>query len=112
MSQVPRQKNGYDCGVYLLHYVEVFLFEPTSVNFKSASRKGVPLFTIKSPHFAKEVSVKRTAIRELIRKLSRTSHEQVAKSIDTGNFSQELGTCWDGKGVFFLYKYYVGTYGK
>jgi len=25
-AKVLRQKNGYDCGVYLLHYVEVFLF--------------------------------------------------------------------------------------
>ena len=28
-SQVPRQLNSYDCGIYLLHFVETFMSDAT-----------------------------------------------------------------------------------
>jgi hypothetical protein len=64
VSQVPQQHNGYDCGLYLLHYVELFLHESTSPDFSFASRKAGLHFT--SPHFAQEISAKRAVIQNLI----------------------------------------------
>jgi hypothetical protein len=64
VPQVPQQDNGYDCGLYLLHYVELFIHESTSPDFSFASSKGGLHFT--DPHFAQEISAKRAVIQNLI----------------------------------------------
>ena len=39
-AKVPQQGNGYDCGIFMLHYVEVFLkVAPTSFSLKSIRNK-------------------------------------------------------------------------
>ncbi len=27
--QVPQQRNSYDCGIFLLHFAEIFMSEPS-----------------------------------------------------------------------------------
>ncbi|KAG0579329.1 hypothetical protein KC19_4G091000 [Ceratodon purpureus] len=71
-AKVQRQRNDYDCGLYLLHYVEVFLRESNSPHFSFHSSIAGPHFT--SPYFAEDVSAKRQHIHDLIGKL--TTHPQ------------------------------------
>ncbi|KAG0618736.1 hypothetical protein M758_4G088800 [Ceratodon purpureus] len=101
-AKVPQQNNGHDCGLYLLHYVEVFLHESASPNFSFASSKGGPHFT--SPQFTAEVSAKRMVIERIILDLHRRSKEQAAKHMEIQNLTQELRriqqkllTCLDGE---------------
>ena len=42
ICQVPRQDSSYDCGVYVLHYVEVFLREWTSSGSSLMRNEGIP----------------------------------------------------------------------
>jgi hypothetical protein len=78
-SQVPRQDNSYDCGVYVLHYVEDFIRESISPDFSIVTSEGGPRFT--NPHFAQEVSAKREFIYNLICELSNNLQEPAARSI-------------------------------
>ncbi|KAG0579279.1 hypothetical protein KC19_4G087800 [Ceratodon purpureus] len=101
-AKVPQQNNGHDCGLYLLHYVEVFLHESASPNFSFASSKGGPHFT--SPQFTAEVSAKRMAIERIILDLHRRSKERAAKHMEIQILTQELRriqqkllTCLDGE---------------
>ncbi|KAG0618726.1 hypothetical protein M758_4G088200 [Ceratodon purpureus] len=88
-AKVPQQNNGYDCGLYLLHYVEVFLHESASPNFSFASSKGGPHFT--SPQFTAEVSAKRMAIERIILELKHgRSKERAAKHMEIQILTQEL----------------------
>ncbi|KAG0579275.1 hypothetical protein KC19_4G087500 [Ceratodon purpureus] len=87
-AKVPQQNNGHDCGLYLLHYVEVFLHESASPNFSFASSKGGPHFT--SPQFTAEVSAKRMVIERIILDLHRRSKEQAAKHMEIQILTQEL----------------------
>lgn len=41
VAKVPSQKNAFDCGVYLLHYVEKFLSDPYSIAFKLSSKEDL-----------------------------------------------------------------------
>ena len=40
---MPQQPNGFDCGVYLLHYVELFAKQAPS-HFKLDKDQGFPYF--------------------------------------------------------------------
>jgi hypothetical protein len=79
-SQVPRQDNSYDCGVYVLHYVEDFIRESSSPDFSIVTSEGGPRFT--NPYFAQEVSAKREFIHNLIYELSNNPQERAARSMD------------------------------
>ncbi|KAG0587654.1 hypothetical protein KC19_2G181000 [Ceratodon purpureus] len=63
-AKVPQQRNDYDCGLYLLHYVDIFLRESNSPHFSFDSSNAGPHFT--SPYFAQEASAKRKHIQDLI----------------------------------------------
>ncbi|KAG0579324.1 hypothetical protein KC19_4G090600 [Ceratodon purpureus] len=78
-AKVPQQGNGYDCGLYLLHYVEVFLRETSSTDFNFISSNVDPHFT--SPYFAQEVSAKRMHIQNLICELSNNPQLRTARPI-------------------------------
>lgn len=78
VSQVPQQVNIYDCGLDVLHYVEVFLLESKSPHFSLASSKEGQHFT--SRHFGQEVSGKRVVIQNLIFELS--MQERAARPMD------------------------------
>ena len=80
ICQVPRQVNSYDCGVYVLHYVEVFLREWTSSGSSLMRNEGIPHFT--SPNFPGEVCEKRVAIQNVIVELSGDRQEGVGEGLD------------------------------
>ncbi|KAG0579289.1 hypothetical protein KC19_4G088200 [Ceratodon purpureus] len=80
-SKVPQQDNGYDCGLYVLHYVETFLLEATAPNFDLASSKGERLFT-NYPHFEEAVSAKRMVIQTLIYEFSHNLEGHAARSMN------------------------------
>ncbi|KAG0580836.1 hypothetical protein KC19_4G203600 [Ceratodon purpureus] len=80
-SKVPQQDNGYDCGLYVLHYVETFLLEATAPNFDFASSKGERLF-INYPHFEEAVSAKRMVIQTLIYEFSHNLEGHAARSMN------------------------------
>ncbi|KAG0618750.1 hypothetical protein M758_4G089200 [Ceratodon purpureus] len=80
-SKVPQQDNGYDCGLYVLHYVETFLLEATAPNFDFASSKGERLF-INYPLFEEAVSAKRMVIQTLIYEFSHNLEGHAARSMN------------------------------
>ncbi|XP_010917704.1 uncharacterized protein [Elaeis guineensis] len=74
--ELPQQENSFDCGLFLLHYVELFLeeapadFSPFKIT-KFSSFLGADWF---SPV---EASLKRTVIRKLIHDLLKDSSPKV-----------------------------------
>jgi hypothetical protein len=66
--------------VYVLQYVEDFIRESISPDFRYATSKGGPRFT--NPQFAEEVSAKREVIQNLIRELSNNPQERGARPMD------------------------------
>ncbi|XP_024396576.1 probable ubiquitin-like-specific protease 2A isoform X2 [Physcomitrium patens] len=68
VATVPQQINHCDCGIYLLHYVELFLKEAPK-HFNLASFEGFPYFLTRTWFKSSEVSAKRSAIRNLLMQL-------------------------------------------
>ncbi|XP_059653242.1 probable ubiquitin-like-specific protease 2B isoform X2 [Cornus florida] len=63
--ELPQQENCFDCGLFLLHYVELFL-EQAPVDFRLFSNKKFSHFLSKDWFPPAEVSMKRDHIRKLI----------------------------------------------
>uniref|UniRef100_A0A914CR48 Ubiquitin-like protease family profile domain-containing protein n=1 Tax=Acrobeloides nanus TaxID=290746 RepID=A0A914CR48_9BILA len=64
-KEIPQQKNEIDCGLFLLHYAELFLTNPPNLIEPTSSYKDW------HPEF--EIKQKRQAIQYLIRKLAKTA---------------------------------------
>ena len=78
MYQVPQQENHYDCGIYLLHFIELFIRESLNVDFVPNQES---LFT---PLWGtSEVSAKRRDIEDLILELSLASRRK-SRERETG----------------------------
>ena len=82
-AQVPRQNNFCDCGVFLLHYFELFAANP---------ERALKCVLSKEPWFdGKEVSSKRRQLRDLIIELAKTQqtndNEQAASQLDQEQFA-------------------------
>ncbi|KAI5435508.1 hypothetical protein KIW84_022073 [Lathyrus oleraceus] len=83
---VPQQKNSYDCGIFLLHYLELFLAEaPFNFNPLKLNLDWFP---------PEEAYHKRTLIRELIFELvkNHASHEAASTMVFNEHFEQEATT--------------------
>ncbi|KAG9156309.1 hypothetical protein Leryth_009179 [Lithospermum erythrorhizon] len=63
--ELPQQQNSFDCGLFLLHYVELFL-EMTSVNSNAFNLVEPSNFPQKNWFPPAEASEKRVRIRKLI----------------------------------------------
>ena len=74
LCQVPQQENGYDCGVYVLHYVEAFVLESSLQDFSFVGSRRGPHFSNRD--FAGEVRGKRAAIQKLIKDLRENPQER------------------------------------
>ena len=74
LCQVPQQENGYDCGVYVLHYVEAFVLESSLQDFSFVGSRRGPHFSNRD--FAGEVRGKRAAIQKLIKDLRENPRER------------------------------------
>ncbi|KAF3971118.1 hypothetical protein CMV_005247 [Castanea mollissima] len=77
--ELPQQENSFDCGLFLLHYLELFLAE-APVNFS-------PFKIIKSSKFLDvnwfppaEASLKRTLIQKLISELLKNRSPEVSSA--------------------------------
>ncbi|KAK9071066.1 hypothetical protein SSX86_009634 [Deinandra increscens subsp. villosa] len=68
--EAPQQENSYDCGLFMLHYMELFV--------KQASNNFNPINTFidKDWFYPMEASLKRSRIRRLIFELTKSNTEQ------------------------------------
>ncbi|KAL1541724.1 Ulp1 peptidase [Salvia divinorum] len=86
--EVPQQQNSYDCGLFLLHYVELFL-EEVPANFNIY--KITPSFNFLQEDWfpPAEPSIKRTHIETLISGLLDSKSEECLPSGGSGMHSPE-----------------------
>ncbi|TQE05731.1 hypothetical protein C1H46_008637 [Malus baccata] len=63
--KLPQQENSFDCGLFLLHYVECFL-EEAPVNFSPLEITKSSKFLTKNWFHPEEASAKRSHIKKLI----------------------------------------------
>ncbi|OMO63498.1 Peptidase C48, SUMO/Sentrin/Ubl1 [Corchorus olitorius] len=63
--ELPQQENSFDCGLFLLHYVELFLLEAPT-NFKPSKITGSSNFLNRKWFPPNEASLKRFRIKKLI----------------------------------------------
>ncbi|KAL1566415.1 Ulp1 peptidase [Salvia divinorum] len=90
--EVPQQQNSYDCGLFLLHYVELFLEEvPTNFNIYKITQS---LNFLQEDWFPPaEPSIKRTHIETLISGLLDSTSEECLPSGRSGMHSpKDLNT--------------------
>lgn len=66
--ELPQQENTFDCGLFLLHYVELFLQE-TALDFNPLKISKSSSFLTPDWFIPSEASFKRTLIRKLIYEL-------------------------------------------
>ncbi|XP_074587123.1 putative ubiquitin-like-specific protease 2A [Curcuma longa] len=88
--EVPQQENSFDCGLFLLHYVELFLQEAPSI-FDPFQVTKFSNFLSADWFLPSEASLKRSHIRKLIRDLlSETSHNFNPSTSCNGNASTSV----------------------
>jgi Ulp1 family protease len=103
--RVPQQMNDFDCGVYLLHFVENFIWGPPRVNAEFILQKGLGAklkgsnrsSVMEGSYFpAEDISKKRVEMKKLILRLVQEQHElcaaQAASAGDAGQGQQAHGT--------------------
>ncbi|XP_058746355.1 probable ubiquitin-like-specific protease 2B [Vicia villosa] len=83
---VPQQENSYDCGIFLLHYIELFLTE-APFNFNPLKLTKLSKFLNLDWFPPEEAYHKRTRIRELIFEL-RKNHD--SHFLDNGDYQNLL----------------------
>ncbi|KAH6797239.1 hypothetical protein C2S52_021793 [Perilla frutescens var. hirtella] len=81
--EVPQQQNSYDCGLFLLHYVELFL-EEVPANFSIYKISSSSKFLQEDWFPPAEPSVKRTDIERLISDMLDTKSEECPPSDGSG----------------------------
>ncbi|XP_057804969.1 probable ubiquitin-like-specific protease 2B [Salvia miltiorrhiza] len=86
--EVPQQQNSYDCGLFLLHYVELFL-EEVSSNFNIYKITSSSKFLQEDWFPPAEPSIKRTHIELLISGLLNSKSEECLPSGGSGMHSPE-----------------------
>lgn len=74
--ELPQQENSFDCGLFLLHYVELFL-EEAPVNFNPYKISKFSSFLTMDWFIPSEASLKRAYIRKLIYDLLHDSSQKV-----------------------------------
>lgn len=77
--ELPQQENSFDCGIFLLHYVELFL-EHAPVNFSPFRISKLSNFLCKDWFPPAEASLKRTHIKKLIFKIAEGNSHEVRSS--------------------------------
>lgn len=88
--ELPQQQNSFDCGLFLLHYVELFLKEALS-NFNPLKKKQVSNFLNRNWFPPAEVSMKRAQIKKLLYEISKDhsrGKDPSADSVDEHPSSQ------------------------
>ncbi|XP_024979363.1 probable ubiquitin-like-specific protease 2B isoform X2 [Cynara cardunculus var. scolymus] len=82
--EVPQQQNSYDCGLFMLHYMELFV-KKAPINFNPLNN-----FISKAWFHPKEASLKRARIKSLIFELVKTNSQRVLSSGCNDKLSSKL----------------------
>ncbi|KAJ8769035.1 hypothetical protein K2173_024031 [Erythroxylum novogranatense] len=77
--ELPQQQNSYDCGLFLLHYVELFL-EEAPVNFSPFNITKFSHFLNRKWFPVEEASLKRSYIQKLIYQILEDQCQKVPPS--------------------------------
>ncbi|PON37511.1 Ulp1 protease family, C-terminal catalytic domain containing protein [Parasponia andersonii] len=104
--ELPQQENLFDCGIFLLHYVELFLeeapleFSPFNISkfSKFLSRKWFP---------PAEASLKRPVIKKLLYEILEDPSQKMSPAGSIAEYSSSVGpneTSSEETGVMFLEK--------
>ncbi|KAI3908630.1 hypothetical protein MKW92_034926, partial [Papaver armeniacum] len=97
--EVPQQKNFYDCGLFLLHYVECFL-EEAPVNFSPFNLLKDSTFLNVDWFVPEEASRKRRVILDIVNELieerrrkhtATNDNEQHQNGLPVGNIENDCG---------------------
>ncbi|ONK67201.1 uncharacterized protein A4U43_C06F17480 [Asparagus officinalis] len=104
--ELPQQENSFDCGLFLLHYVELFL-EEAPINFNPFKINKFNSFLTMDWFIPSEASFKRSLIRKLIYDLLNdpsqnvppTSNDVISSGYHDSNTEQRPG-------LEFLNKHY------
>ncbi|KAJ6832564.1 putative ubiquitin-like-specific protease 2B [Iris pallida] len=91
--ELPQQENSFDCGLFLLHYVELFL-EEAPLNFSPFKITKLSKFLSLDWFSPSEASFKRYVIRKLIYDLLNYPSQKVNSSTFC-NGDLSLGDCQD-----------------
>ncbi|CAA2979671.1 probable ubiquitin-like-specific protease 2A isoform X1 [Olea europaea subsp. europaea] len=108
--ELPQQENLFDCGLFLLHYAELFL-EQVPSNFNLTTLNECPNFLKKNWFPPDEVSLrKRDHIRNLICKIVRENAKKDAPYVNNQNgISREpIGSIISGQQTFGESKFVHG----
>ncbi|XP_043814410.1 probable ubiquitin-like-specific protease 2A isoform X2 [Manihot esculenta] len=99
----PQQENSFDCGLFLLHYVELFL-EEVPINFSPFKITEFSNFFNRNWFLPEEASLKRAHIRKLICEIIEDQSQQLPKgeSVDKYPCSHFASTNEEETGVEFL----------
>ncbi|KAJ8572492.1 hypothetical protein K7X08_009003 [Anisodus acutangulus] len=93
--ELPQQENFFDCGLFLLHYVELFL-EQAPVNFKLSLITASSKFLSKNWFSTEDVDCKRDHIKRLICEITKNRVQKISPA-DFDNSSlhclEEENTC-------------------
>uniref|UniRef100_A0A2C9VIA2 Ubiquitin-like protease family profile domain-containing protein n=1 Tax=Manihot esculenta TaxID=3983 RepID=A0A2C9VIA2_MANES len=97
------QENSFDCGLFLLHYVELFL-EEVPINFSPFKITEFSNFFNRNWFLPEEASLKRAHIRKLICEIIEDQSQQLPKgeSVDKYPCSHFASTNEEETGVEFL----------
>ncbi|XP_031128893.1 probable ubiquitin-like-specific protease 2A [Ipomoea triloba] len=87
--KLPQQENLFDCGLFLLHYVELFL-EQAPVNFSPAGITESSKFLSKDWFQPKDVSYKRDHIRKLIYEILKHTQDDCSTDSDYKHSSNSI----------------------
>ncbi|CAI0406026.1 unnamed protein product [Linum tenue] len=109
--ELPQQENSFDCGLFLLHYLELFLSE-APVNFNLFSINKFSKFLSGDWFHPAEASLKRTLIQKLIAELLENRDKEGISSGGVGGKAQTIFPD-DGKesGVEFVARNFPPTVG-
>lgn len=75
--ELPQQENSFDCGLFLLHYVELFL-EQAPINFKLSLISASSTFLSKNWFSTEDVDCKREHIKRLICAITKSKAQKVS----------------------------------
>nr|XP_016464924.1 PREDICTED: probable ubiquitin-like-specific protease 2A [Nicotiana tabacum] len=94
--KLPQQENSFDCGLFLLHYVELFL-EQAPVNFNLSKITASSKFLAGDWFSTEDVDCKREHIKRLICEITKIRVQKVSSADCDDNYSlhclEEENTC-------------------
>ncbi|XP_052310501.1 probable ubiquitin-like-specific protease 2B isoform X4 [Populus trichocarpa] len=100
--ELPQQENSYDCGLFVLHYVERFL-EEAPINFSPFRITEVSNFLNRNWFLPVEASLKRACIQKLIREIledrSSTQFSDPYEEETGVEFLEEISSSVSGTGT-------------